>query len=130
MAAPVSYPMKERREHTSSKGGEYWRGMLYGVLPLAVVAAIISMALLLAALVRQLIGVSAFFLQQQVVLIILGSGVVLALVAFPFALIITLRHVARWQSDGQNEPAGAALWTLGVSALVILLPALLAIVLP
>src|SRR5581483_3016652 len=45
MAAPVSYPMKQRREHTSSKGGEYWRGMFYGVLPLAVVAAIISMAL-------------------------------------------------------------------------------------
>src|SRR5581483_10786578 len=97
MAAPVSSPMKERREHTSLKGGEYWRGMLYGVLPLAIVAAIIALAIMLAALVRQLIGVWAFLLQQQVVLIILGSGVVLALVTFPCALILTLRHVARWQ---------------------------------
>lgn len=130
MATSASHPTKPRGEQDSSKGGEYGRGMLYGVLPLAAVAAIIAVALLLAALVRQLIGVSAFLLQQQMVLITLGSGLILALVAFTLVLIFTLQHMARWQHDGYSERARAALWTLGGSALVILLPVLLAFVLP
>ena len=73
---------------------------------------------------------SAFQLQQSIVLIILGSGVVLALIAITLALIFTLRRVARWQRDGPRERAQAALWTLGASALVILLPVLLSFVLP
>src|SRR5579864_7630336 len=97
MATPVPHPIEEGHEHVRSNAGEYWRGVLYGVLPLAVVVAIIAVALMLAALVRQLIGVSAFPLQQSIVLIVLGSGLILALVAFTLALIFTLRRVAEWQ---------------------------------
>lgn len=130
MATPVSQRMEEHHERAYSKWHEYRYGMLYGLLPLAAVAVIIVAALLLAALERQLIGVSSFLLQQQVVLLTLGGGVILALVAFTLALIFTLRYMTKWEHDRQNERVHAALWTLAVSALVILLPTLLAFVLP
>ena len=128
MSANVSHP--QSNEPALSKGSEYRRGVLYGVIPLAVLAVITAMALALAALVRQLIGAPAFLAQQQAVLLILGCGLVLAIVAFTLAVIFTLRRVATWQRDGPVERARAALWTLSVSALVILLPVLLALVLP
>lgn len=122
--------IEKRPEPAHARISEYWHGVLYGAIPLAVVVVMIAGVLMLTALVRQVIGVSAFPLQQSVVLIILGSGLVLALVAFTLALIFTLRRVARWQRHGPVERAQAALWTLGVSAVVILLPFLLAFVLP
>ena len=130
MATPVPPPIEQSREHARSKGAKYRRGILYGVLPLSAVVAIIAVAVMLAALERLLIGVSAFLLQQQVVLVTLGSGLILALVAFTLALIFTLRRVAEWQRNGPIECAQAALWTLVVSSAVILLPTALALVLP
>jgi thiosulfate reductase cytochrome b subunit len=122
--------VEERPEHAHVQKSEYWRGVLYGLFPLAVLAGIIAGVLMLAALVREVIGISAFPLQQSLELIMLGSGLVLALVAVTLALIFTLRRVARWQRDGPIGRAQAALWALGVSAVVILLPVLLAFVLP
>ena len=126
----MSAYVEKRSEPTHARGSEYLHGVLYGVIPLTVVAVIIAGAFLLASIVRLFIGVSTFQLQQSIVLIILGSGVALALVAFTLALIFTLRNVARWQRNGPIERAHAALWTLGASAVVILLPFLLAFVFP
>lgn len=122
--------VEKKLEYTGTRSKEYWRGVLYGVLPLAVVVVIFGAALLLAALVRQVIGIAAFELQQSVVLVVLGSGLALALIAFTLALIWTLRQVAMWQHNGSVECAQAALWTLVASSVVILLPVLLALVLP
>jgi hypothetical protein len=122
--------VEKRAEPAHTRASQYWRGILYGVLPLAAVVVIFGAALLLAALVRQIVGISAFPLQQEIVLIVLGSGVVLTLVAFTIALIFTLRQVAKWQREGPTACAHAALWTLVGSAVVILLPLLLALVWP
>ena len=87
-------------------------------------------ALTLAALVRQFIGASAFMLQQQVVLIILVCGLALNPGAITLAVIFVMRCVAAWQHDGYAERARVTLWMLGMSAMVILLPVLLAFVFP
>ncbi len=117
MAIHVSHHMEEGHEHTHSKSGKYWRGILSGMFPLAVMAVIIVITLALAALIRQRIGIATFLLQQQVVLITLCCGLALALIAFTLALISTLRRVAKWQRNGPIESAQAALWTLVASRL-------------
>jgi hypothetical protein len=103
------------------------RGVLLGLIPLALLLALIIAALLLTALTRQLTAASGFFTQQQVSLIVLIAGLGLAAVVYSVALVLTLRRVASWQPGNQGR---AALLVLGITALIVVLPVLLAIVLP
>jgi hypothetical protein len=130
MSTNVSHPVEDGRGHVLSRRNEYWRGVLYGTIPLALLVVITAVAFALAVLVHQLMDVTGFFVQQQAVLIILGCGLVLALVAFTIAVVFIMRRVAIWQQAGRVERTRAALWTLTASALVILLPLILAIILP
>lgn len=103
------------------------RGVLLGLIPLALLLALVIAALLLTALTRQLTAASGFFTQQQVSLIVLIAGLGLAAVVYSVALVLTLRRVASWQPGTQ---ARAALLALGITALIVVSPVLLAIVLP
>ena len=87
-------------------------------------------AFLLTALARQLVASSGFFAQQQVSLIVLIAYLVVALVVYIVAMVRTLKRVTAWQRVGAVGQARAALLALGVTALVVLLPVILAIVLP
>ena len=107
-----------------------WRGVLVGLIPLGLLAGIVLITLLVTALVRQLVAGSGFFVQQQTALIALIVGLVLAIVVFAVASWRVLRHVKIWQRDGTTRQANAALWTLTATALIIVLPVLLAIILP
>jgi hypothetical protein len=104
------------------------RGVLLGLIPLALLLALVIAALLLTALTRQLTAASGFFTQQQVSLIVLIAGLALAAVVYSVALVLTLRRVASWQQP--SSQARAALLVLGITALIVVLPVLLAIVLP
>jgi hypothetical protein len=64
------------------------------------------------------------------VLSTLIAGLVLAIVVFAIAVWRVLRRVAAWQQAGAAVQANAALWALGATALVIVIPVLLAILLP
>jgi hypothetical protein len=103
------------------------RGVSLGLIPLALLLALVITALLLTALTRQLTAAPGFFTQQQVSLIVLIAGLGLATVVYSVALVLTLRRVASWQPGSQ---ARAALLVLGITALIVVLPVLLAIVLP
>ena len=107
-----------------------WRGVLVGLIPLGLLAGIVVITLLVTALVRQLVAGSGFFAQQQSALIALIIGLVIAIVVFAIAGWRVLRRVKIWQRDGTTRQANAALWVLTVTALIIVLPVLLAIVLP
>ncbi len=107
-----------------------WRGVLVGLIPLGLLASIVLITLLVTALVRQLVAGSGFFVQQQTALIALIVGLVLAIVVFTVASWRVLRHVKIWQRDGTTKQANAALWALTATALIIVLPVLLAIILP
>jgi uncharacterized membrane protein YidH (DUF202 family) len=107
-----------------------WCGVLVGLIPLGLLAGIVLITLLVTALVRQLVSGSGFFVQQQTAMIALIVGLILAIVVFAVASWRVLRRVKIWQRDGTTTQANAALWTLTATALIIVLPVLLAIILP
>ena len=108
--------------------GGVWKGVLTGLVPLALLLVVLVAALLLTALTRQLSAASDFFAQQQMSLIVLIAGLALAMVVYIVALVRTLRRVASWQPGGTQ--VRAILFALGATALLVVLPVLLAIVLP
>ncbi len=58
------------------------------------------------------------------------AGLVLAIAVFALAVWRVLRRVAAWQRARLIEQANAVLWALGATALVIVIPVLLALLLP
>ena len=105
-------------------------GILVGLIPLGLLLLIGAVTVLLTALVRQLVASSGFFAQQQASVIVLIVGLVVALVVFIIAIVRTLRNITSWQRNGARGQARGALLALGFTALVLLLPVVLAIVLP
>src|SRR5271157_2550103 len=118
------------REPSSEVTGSAMHGALIGLIPLGLLASVVAIVLGLTALARQLVAASGFFVQQQTALIVLIVGLVLAIVVFAIAVWRVLRRVAVWQQTGTAMQAKAALWALGATALVIVLPVLLAVLLP
>ena len=112
------------------RGSDALGGALLGLIPLVLLVLIVAIALALAALARQLFAASGFFAQQQAAVIILVAGFVLALVAYVIALVLTMRRIAGWQQNGIAARARASLWSLGITALIVILPFLVAILLP
>ena len=110
--------------------GSALQGILNGFIPLGLLLLVVVMTVLLTALARQLVASSGFFVQQQVSLIVLVGGLGVALVVYIIAIVRTLRNVTTWQRSGAGAQSRAALLALGCTALVVLLPVVLAIVLP
>ena len=106
------------------------RGILNGFIPLGLLLLVIAISVLLTALARQLVASSGFFAQQQASVIVLIAGLVVALVVYIIAIVRTMRNISSWQRSGEDGQARAALLALGCTALVVLLPIVLAIVLP
>ncbi|GAC1406911.1 MAG: hypothetical protein NVSMB49_26680 [Ktedonobacteraceae bacterium] len=106
------------------------RGILIGFVPLALLVVIVAIALAITALVRQFFASSGFFVQQQAAVITLVVGLIIALVVYVVAIVLTLRHMARWQLQGAARPSLAALWSLAITALIVFVPILLALLLP
>lgn len=121
--APVGQPSAERT-------GSAVRGALIGLGPLGLLAGFVALAVVLTALARALVADAGFFAQQQAALSTLIAGLVLAILIFAIAVWRVLRRVAAWQQAGAAVQASAALWVLGATALVIVIPILLALLLP
>ena len=115
---------------SSEKGKDVWRGILIGLIPLGMLVIVVIAILLLTTLARLLFAGSGFFSQQQAAVIVLIAGLVLAIAGFGLAAWRVLRLVALWQQGEARARASAALWTLGTTALVIVFPVLLALLLP
>ncbi len=106
------------------------RGVLVGLIPLGLLAGALALTLAGAALARLLFAGAGFFAQQQAAVIVLIAGLMLAIAVFGLAVWLVLRRVARWQQGEATTRASALLWTLSATALVIVLPVLLALLLP
>ena len=107
-----------------------WHGVLVGLIPLGLLADVVVITLLVTALARQLVAGSGFFVQQQTALITLIVGLILAIVVYAVAIWRVLRHVKIWQQNGTITQANAALWALIATALITVMPVVLAIILP
>ena len=118
------------REPSAEVKGSAVRGAWVGLGPLGLLAGFVALAVVLTALAHQLAAGAGFFVQQQAVLGTLIAGLVLAIVVIAIAVWRVLRRVAAWQQAGAAVQANAALWALGATALVIVIPILLAILLP
>lgn len=110
--------------------GSALRGVLTGLIPLGLLLLVVAITVLLMALARQLLASAGFFAQQQASVIVLIAGLVVALVVYIIAIVRTMRNITSWQRSGAAGQARAALFALGCTALVVLLPVVLAIVLP
>jgi hypothetical protein len=107
-----------------------WRGVLTGLPPLGLLIILVSITLLLTVFSRLLLVGSDFFAQQQAAVVVLIAGLILAIAVYAVACWRVLRRVAGWQQEGVKIQSKATLWTLAATALVVLLPLLLAILLP
>jgi hypothetical protein len=110
--------------------GNTARGFVSGLLPLVPVAVIVVVALALAALVRQLTAGQGFYTQQWAAGIIIVLGLLGSAASYIVSCVRAMSRVRRWQETGQTSQASGALWGLVVVTLVVLLPVLLAILIP
>ena len=110
--------------------GSAIHGVLIGLIPLGLLAGVVLVAVVITALARELTAGGGFYAQQQAALITLIVGLVLAIAVFAIACWRVLRQAALWQKAGVAIQATATLWTLGMTALVIISPILLALLLP
>lgn len=131
MSSQLSNTLNDPAQNPSMQyEGSTLRGVLAGSIPLGLLLLIVAITILLTALVRQLVASSGFFVQQQASLIVLIAGLVVALIVYIIAIVRTLKSVTTWQRSSAFGQARAALLALGLTALIVLLPVVLAIVLP
>jgi len=114
----------------NSSRGALVLGAVVGLIPLGLLLLIGAVTVLLTALARQIVASSGFFAQQQASVIVLIVGLVVALVVYIIAIVRTMRNITSWQRSGADGQARAALLALGFTVLIVLLPVVLAIVLP
>lgn len=109
---------------------EVLRGVSLGIVPLLALALLVTVTLIVTALVRQSFQNAGFFVWQQNALIALIAGMVLALLVYIVLLVLVIRTVARWQNNGLTLRRASTLWTLVITACIVLLPVLIAVLLP
>ena len=115
---------------SGQSGGDVWRGILTGLLPLLLLIVVVSLAAAGAALARTLATPSGFLTWEWYELGVWGGGALLAIVLYIVATARALRLSASWRRAGLVRRATSAYWTLGVAAVVVLTPVILALALP
>ena len=110
--------------------GEAWRGLRGGLTPLAVLVVCVAATVGLTVVARHLLARSGFFAEQRACVIVLASGSIVSALLYASAGIRALCQVRAWQHKGRTVRAGGALCGLGMTALVVALPILLAVLLP
>lgn len=114
------------RSWDSSAGGSAAQGVLTGLMPLLSVA-VFGLGLLLTAGVRSATADQGFFAQQKFIVTAFLVGLVAAAIVYGALCRQALRRAREWLVDGSARAASAAYWSLGATALVVLLPLLLAL---
>jgi hypothetical protein len=107
-----------------------FRSLVFGLEPLVPLPLIVAITIVLAWLARQITAGAGFYTQQWAAGVIVVLGILAAAVSLAIFSVRAFRQVKTWQQAGQQAQASAALWGLVVVALVVLLPVLLAIVIP
>jgi hypothetical protein len=117
------------RSWESDAQGSVAQGVLTGLMPLLSLV-LFGLALLLGAGVRTWTESQGFFTQQRYTVIVLAAGLVISAIVYAVLCARSLRRARDWLVSGSDRAALAAYWSLGVTALIVLLPVLLAVLLP
>ena len=99
-------------------------------MPLAVVVVCVAATVGLTVVARHLLAGNGFFAAQRACVIVLAGGSIASALLYAIAGIRALCRVRAWQHQGRTVCAGGALCGLGMTALVVALPILLAVLLP
>ena len=108
----------------------FWRGIWIGLIPLGLLVATIGLSIGFAILARLVSVPAGFLVWRWIVEGIWVGGLVIAAVVFLYATFRVLRVANRWQRVRLQSQASGVFWALGISALLILLPLLIAVMLP
>lgn len=104
---------------------DVWHLILLGLAPLALLAAIVIVVVALVALIRLLVDPASFLLQQQLFLIVMITGLAVAISAYTITITRALRRIEMWRRDGNTTKATAGLVVVTIVAIVIILPVIL-----
>jgi hypothetical protein len=103
---------------------------LIGCIPLGVLVVLVVAAVGLTAVARALTGGQGFATEQLATVLTLVPGLALGFVLYTIALVRVWRRMTAWRLAGAVRRATGALWALVITALLVLLPAVLALVVP
>lgn len=111
-------------------GGGFWPGARTGLAPLGLLIIAVALTVALTALARILSYSLGFLVWQWIVVGVWIAGLVISVGVYAYAAYRALRQAAAWQRAGLSAPASATYWTLAITALIVLLPTLIALALP
>ncbi len=106
------------------------QGVLAGVVPLVVLILGASATMLLCLLILGLTGSVAFATRQTIMVLVLAAGLLASALVYAVASVRVLRRIHQWQRKGEARQAAGALWALAITACVVLLPVVIALLLP
>jgi hypothetical protein len=81
--------------------------------------------LLLTILVRNLTSSAGFVVEQQINVIAVIVGLVLVAIVYTIGTIRMFRKIREWERQGKTTLATGALWSLGITALILASPIVL-----
>ena len=114
----------------SDAAGDLWRGILAGLVPLLLLVILVALTLAGVALARMLATPLGFLAWQWIVAGVWAGGLLISAVVYCVATVRALRLAAAWQDFGFVRQTAGVYWTLGIAALITLLPFIIAVVLP
>ncbi len=130
MSSFPSHSQEPPLNRAPQQESDMWRGILIGLRLLGLPVAILIIAIALDMFIHALDVSGGFFVQQEIAITTLIVGLVVAIVVYIVAIQSTMKRVEAWQQEGATKTARFALCSLGITALVVVLPIVLAIVLP
>jgi hypothetical protein len=92
---------------------------------LAWLALTVVAILLLTFLIRSLTSSAGFVVEQQINVIAVIVGLVLVAIVYTIGIIRMLRKIREWERQGKTALATGALWSLGITALILASPIVL-----
>jgi hypothetical protein len=110
--------------------GDVFQGLRAGSAPLVRLIVVVLLAVLATTLARLTTAGLGFDTQQLVDVLILSVGLAVGWALYAISCVRVLRRVGAWQRAGASSRAAAALWALGIGALIVVVPLILAALWP
>ncbi len=127
MAPVKEYPQtKQDVRRAQVTPARLWHVVAVVVTPLVLLVVLVAATLIGTAFVRSLTTSDGFFIQQRDAMLVVSTGLMLAATAYTIAIIVAFRKISHWHKTNQSREAVGATWGLGMTAVIVSLPLLLA----
>jgi uncharacterized membrane protein len=127
MASVTEYPQtKQKVRRAQVTPARLWHVVAVVVTPLTLLVVLVVATLVGTAFARSLTASDGFFVQQQDAMLVVSTGLMLAAAAYTIGIIVALRKISHWHKTSKSREAVGATWGLGMIAVIVSLPLLLA----